>query len=94
MRKIIISETLDQIRVAVLDNLKLTYFLIDNTSQQASIRGNIYKAKKNLSAKGIEASFVKIDEEIKDKNFLTYLLSKQWTICLKDLIKFKIKTLF
>ena len=63
MRKIIISETLDQIRVAVLDNLKLTYFLIDNTSQQASIRGNIYKAKKNLSAKGIEASFVKIDEE-------------------------------
>ena len=63
MRKIIISETLDQIRVAVLDNSKLTYFLIDNTSIQASIRGNIYKARKNLSARGIEASFVKIDDE-------------------------------
>ena len=63
MRKIIISETLDQIRVAVLDNSKLTYFLIDNTSIQASIRGNIYKARKNLSGRGIEASFVKIDDE-------------------------------
>ncbi|MBT3475444.1 hypothetical protein HN460_00725 [bacterium] len=63
MRKIIISETLDQIRIAVLDNSKLSYFFIDNTSEQASIRGNIYKARKNLSAKGIEASFVKIDNE-------------------------------
>ncbi|NSW88820.1 ribonuclease E/G [bacterium] len=62
MRKIIISETLDQIKVGVIDNSKLTYFLIDSANQQSSIRGNIYKAKKNLSGKGIEASFVEIGE--------------------------------
>lgn len=63
MRKIIISETLDQIKVGVIDDGRLTSFLIDNSSEQSSIRGNIYKAKKNLSAKGIEASFVEIEEE-------------------------------
>ena len=63
MRKIIISETLDQIKVGVIDNSKLTYFMIDSANQQTSIRGNIYKARKNLSGKGIEASFVEIDNE-------------------------------
>ena len=53
MRKILVSETLDQIKVAVVDNSKLTNFFIDSLSLQASIRGNIYKAKKNLNAKGI-----------------------------------------
>ena len=47
MRKILVSETLDQIKVAVVDNSKLTNFFIDSLSLQASIRGNIYKAKKN-----------------------------------------------
>ena len=45
MRKILVSETLDQIKVAVIDNSKLTNFFIDSLSLQASIRGNIYKAK-------------------------------------------------
>ena len=62
MRKILVSQTLDQIKVAVLDNSKLTNFFIDSSSLQSSIRGNIYKAKKNLTAKGIEASFVEIDD--------------------------------
>ena len=63
MRKILVSETLDQIKVAVVDNSKLTNFFIDSLSLQASIRGNIYKAKKNLNAKGIEASFVEIENK-------------------------------
>jgi ribonuclease G len=62
LRKILVSQTLDQIKVAVLDNSKLTNFFIDSSSLQSSIRGNIYKAKKNLTAKGIEASFVEIDD--------------------------------
>ncbi|MBT3445332.1 hypothetical protein HN450_00655 [bacterium] len=63
MRKILLSETLDQIRVAVVDNQRLTNFYIDNVNEQASIRGNIYKALKNPKAKGIEASFVKISHD-------------------------------
>ena len=60
MRKILISETLDEIRVAVVDNSRLRNFFIDNNREQISIRGNIYKAEKNPNASGIEASFVDI----------------------------------
>ena len=60
MRKILISETLDEIRVAIIDNSRLKNFFIDNNSEQISIRGNIYKAKMHPNAKGIEASFVDI----------------------------------
>tara|TARA_Y100001936_G_scaffold239747_1_gene273324 strand:+ start:15117 stop:16526 length:1410 start_codon:yes stop_codon:yes gene_type:complete len=60
LRKILISETLDEIRVAVVDNSRLRNFFIDNNREQISIRGNIYKAKRNLNANGIEASFVDI----------------------------------
>lgn len=60
MRKILISETLDEIRVAIIDNSRLRNFFIDNISEQISIRGNIYKARTNRSASGIEASFVDI----------------------------------
>ncbi len=60
MRKILISETLDEIRVAIIDNSRLKNFFIDNKSEQISIRGNIYKAKLHPNAKGIEASFVDI----------------------------------
>ncbi len=60
MRKILISETLDEIRVAIIDNSRLKNFFIDSNNEQISIRGNIYKAKMYPNAKGIEASFVDI----------------------------------
>ena len=68
MRKILLSETLDQIRVAVVDNQRLTNFYIDNVNEQTSIRGNIYKALKNPKAKGIETS---LDPSIPSLNVFT-----------------------
>mgnify|MGYP001156784098 FL=1 len=90
MRKILISETLDEIRVAVVDNSRLRNFFIDNNREQISIRGNIYKAKRNLNANGIEASFVDIGlgksaflsknnplkEEVGEEDFKVHEISK------------------
>ena len=90
MRKILISETLDEIRVAVVDNSRLRNFFIDNNREQISIRGNIYKAKRNLNANGIEASFLDIGlgkseflsknnplkEEVGEEDFKVHQISK------------------
>ena len=60
MRKILISKVLDQIKIAIIDNNQLRHFFVEYEEVQQSIRGNIYKAKKDKNARGMDASFIDI----------------------------------
>ena len=60
LRKILINKILDQIKIAIIDDNKLSHFFLEYENVQSTIRGNIYKAKINPKAKGMEASFVDI----------------------------------
>ena len=60
LRKILINKILDQIKIAIIDDNKLSHFFLEYENVQSTIRGNIYKAKINPKAKGMEASFIDI----------------------------------
>ena len=60
MRKILINKTLDQIKIAIIDNNLLAHYFMEYEEIQQTIRGNIYKAKIDPNAKGMDASFIDI----------------------------------
>ena len=48
LRKILINKILDQIKIAIIDDNKLSHFFLEYENVQSTIRGKIYKAKINL----------------------------------------------